>query len=106
MKIGQEFKVTEPVKLQMLGGENILNVKVGDRGVVTKFGVKYLTGEARGKIVFDDTEKVIEYDVENISKRIVKSIINRYEFKEFLEDIEVSEKDLIDNALEELSEYI
>nr|WP_295684579.1 hypothetical protein [uncultured Lachnoclostridium sp.] len=109
MKIGQEIKITESRKLESICGGQILNVKEGDKALITKYGVKYLTGEARGKIVFDNEEKVISYDVENIAKRIAKNLVydlGQYEFEDYLEEMDLTLKNLIDSILEELEEFI
>ena len=109
MKIGQEIEIKEPRKLETICGGQIINVKAGDRALITKRGVKYLTGEARGKIVFDKEEKEISYDVENIAKRIAKNLaydLGQYEFKDYLEEMNLSLEDVINSILEELEEFI
>lgn len=109
MKIGQEIKITESRKLESICGGQILNVKEGDKALITKHGVKYLTGEARGKIVFDNEEKVISYDVENIAKRIAKNLsydLGQCEFEDYLEEMDLTLKDVIDSILEELEEFL
>lgn len=109
MKIGQEIKITESRQLETLGGGKIVNVKEGDKALVIKNGIKYLTGEARGKIVFDNEERVISYDVENIAKRIAKNLIydlGHYEFEEYLEDNDMTLQNVINSILEELEEFI
>lgn len=109
MKIGQEIKITESRQLETLGGGKIVNVKEGDKALVIKNGIKYLTGEARGKIVFDNEERVISYDVDNIAKRIAKNLIydlGHYEFEEYLEDNDLTLQNVINSILEELEEFI
>lgn len=109
MKIGQEITIIEPRQLESICGEKTFNVKEGDKALITKRGVKYLTGEARGKIVFDNEEKVISYDVENIAKRIAKNLsydLGQCEFEDYLEEMDLTLKDVIDSILEELEEFI
>lgn len=109
MKIGQEIKITESRQLESIGGGQIFNVKEGDKALITKSGIKYLTGEARGKIVFGNEEKVNSYDVENIAQRIAKNLVytlGNYQFKEYLEDIDLTLKDVTNSILEELEEFL
>ena len=109
MKIGQEIKITEPRKLETICGGQIINVKEGDKALITKQGIKYLTGEARGKIVFSNEERVASYDVENIAKRIAENLVydlGQYEFKDYIEEMDLTLKDVINSILEELEEFI
>lgn len=109
MKIGQEIKITESRKLESICGGQILNVKEGDKALITKYGVKYLTGEARGKIIFNNEEKVINYDVENIAKRIADNLyydLGHCDFEDYLEEIDLTLNDVINSILEELEQFI
>ncbi|MFR2889142.1 MAG: hypothetical protein ACLTDM_13215 [Clostridium butyricum] len=109
MKIGQEITITEPRQLESLSGEKIFNVKEGDKALMTKHGVKYLTGEARGKIVFNSEEKVINYDVENIAKRVADNLfydLGHCDFEDYLEEIDLTLNDVINSILEELEQFI
>lgn len=109
MKIGEEIIITEPKQLQTIGGNEIYNIKEGDKALVTKEGIKYLTGEAVGKIVFNNEEKEKRYDTKNIAKRIAKNLaysLGNCEFEDFLEDMELTLDDVISSILEELEEFI
>lgn len=108
MKIGQEIIIKENATLGTVLSENIIEVKIGDKAIVTKLGIKYLTGEASGKIKIDNKEDVVTYDVDNISKRIARSIERDFgcDLDSYMEDNEVTIKNLIEIIWDELSEYI
>lgn len=109
MKIGQEIIVKEDLTIKSMLSKNIIHIKVGDKALVTKLGIKYLSGEGRGKINIDNKKDNISgYDIENISKRIALKIKNEfgYDFDYYLEENELIMQDLIDIIEDELSEYI
>lgn len=115
MKIGQEIIVKEDLTIKSMLSKNIIHIKVGDKALVTKLGIKYLSGEGRGKIKIDNKKDNISgydivsgYDIENISKRIALKIKNEfgYDFDYYLEENELIMQDLIDIIEDELSEYI
>lgn len=108
MKIGQEITIKENIFIQTPLGEEVIEVKAGDRAIITKMGVKYITGNAKGKINISDKSKIKGYDVDNISKRVTKALIDNFPgmFEEYMEDYEVTKKDLEEIVYDELKEYI
>ena len=109
MKIGDEIFAKEKGYLSSVVGDNVITINPGDKAVVTKTGVKYLTGDARGKYVYKDMRKEnLLYNTDNIARRVADNIINSfgYDFKESLEELGISKEDLIDVILEELDEFI
>ena len=108
MKIGQEIKIKENIFIQTPLGEEVIEVKAGDRAIITKMGVKYITGDARNKINMSNKLDVKGYDVDNICKRVTKALIDNFSdvFEEYMEDYEVTKKDLEEIVYDELSEFI
>ena len=108
MKIGQEITIKEDSFIQSIFGEEVIEVKTGDKAIITKKGIKYITGDARNKINIYDKSKIKGYDVDNISKRVTKALIDNFSdmFEEYMEDYEVTKKELEDIVYDELSEFI
>lgn len=109
MKIGEEIRVSEPSQLKTILGEKTFNIKEGDKYLVTKSGIRYLTGEARGKMVFINNKNEVSYDVDNIAKRIATKLANdlgQSYFYDYLEDIDLTLDDVTNFIMEELEEYI
>lgn len=106
MKIGQEIIFKNDFKIETMLSKTILQVKEGDKALVTKRGLKILTGEAKGKITaFAKNDKVAGVDYENIAKMIFNRLNSIYglemlfddegiEFKEFIEEIEDELEDI------------
>ena len=108
MKIGQEITIKENSFIQATFGEEVIEVKTGDKAIITKMGIKYITGDARNKINMSNKLDIKGYDIDNICKRIVKALINNSSdmFEEYMEDYEVTKKDLEEIVYDELKEYI
>lgn len=97
MKIGQEIKFKNDFKIETLLTNTKLQVKEGDNALVTKNGLKILTGEARGKITnFQESEQIKGYDHENISKMILQRLNNVFGLEEFAQDEDVDFSEMID----------
>ena len=107
MKIGQEITIKENKFIVGLNDE-VIEIKANDKAIITKYGVRYLDGYAKGKINISDKSKIKGYDVDNISKRIVNTLIDNfsYMFEEYMEDYDVNRKDLEEIVHDELNEYI
>lgn len=110
MKIGEEMIISEPKQLKTILGDKVLNIKKGDKAVVVKGGIRYLTGEARGKIDLSDKESIEDdYDTLNIAKRLTYVLtreLDQFELKEYLDDIGLTMRDLIETVQHELEYYI
>lgn len=110
MKIGQEIIIKEPTQIKSFMGEQVFNIKEGDRALVTKSGLKFLSGEAKRKTLLnEEASKATGYDRNNIAEIIVKAImseIGRYEFEEMLEEREMRVDDIIDTVAYKLSDFI
>lgn len=108
LKIGQERIIKKPLIIKGILSEENIEVKPGDKMLIIKNGLKFLTGNARGKQTFEKREEKLDFDVENISKRILESI--KYsigsEFEELLEDLDVKESMIIEYIEEELENFI
>ena len=97
MKIGQEVEFKKDFKIETLVTGTKLQVKEGDRALVTSQGFKILTGEAKGKInAFNGGDKTEGYDYENIAKMIYKRINGVYGIENFLDDEDISFKEFLE----------
>ncbi|EGT3606866.1 hypothetical protein ACSW9O_15845 (plasmid) [Clostridium perfringens] len=106
--IGADLTVDQAYELKGFDS-SITQVKKGDRILVTRTGLLYLTGDARGNYTI--SENLIDktqYDVQNISYRIVESIISSLgdDFKDFMYEMDIDKKDLIETVYEELDYFI
>ncbi|MDU4954011.1 MAG: hypothetical protein E6X21_17005 [Clostridium sp.] len=108
LKIGQERIIKIPITIKGVLSEENIEIKPGDRVLIMKNGLKFLTGNARGKQTFEEREEKLDFDIENISKRILESI--KYsigsEFEELLEGLEIKESMIIEYIEEELENFI
>ena len=106
-KIGQEITSTQDFEIELTLSGNKLLVKEGDKGFVdSKGNVHYTTGQARGKIQCLTNVELKGYDHENIAKMIFKRIKNEFGLSEYLEDYEISEKDLVNEIEDILSDIL
>lgn len=106
--IGTDLTVDKDYKLKGFDN-NIIQVKEGDRILVTRTGLLYLTGDARGNYtISENLINKTQYDVQNISFRVVESIISSLgdDFKEFIEEMGITKEELIETVYEELDYFI
>ncbi|MGL6184730.1 MAG: hypothetical protein ACRC1T_05060 [Clostridium chrysemydis] len=106
--IGTDLTVQEDYKLKDFNN-NVTQVRKGDRILVTKDNLKYLTGDARGKFSYDlDLIDKEQYDVQNISSRIVEVVMSSlgYDFEELMEERDITKEELIEDVFEELDYFI
>jgi len=106
-KIGQQIAIADNFEIESAFGNNKLQVKQDDKGFVDSKGmIHYTSGQARGKIQKFEDIKVKGYDHENIAKMIFKRIKNEFGLSEYLEDYEISEKDLVNEIEDILSDIL
>ena len=105
--IGEEIIVKEDKQIKTILTDKVINVKKGDKAIITKEGITYLTGEARGKSEFFNHKENILYDIENISKIIVRALMHRCEgIEDYLNDYEVKKSELYECVADELERFI
>lgn len=106
VKVGEEIKFKEDFDIETFGGRKI-NVKEGDRGIVTGNGfIKHLNGNARGMMQKIEGLDVNGYDYENISKMIFNRLNNLFGIKLMLEDEEIEHKEFIEEIQDVLSDIL
>lgn len=106
MKIGQEVEFKNDFKIETLITGTKLQVKKGDKALVTSRGFKILTGEARGKInVFNERDETNGYDHENIAKMILDRINVVFGLEEFMDYEGIKESEMMDE-IEDVLTYI
>lgn len=107
MKIGQEIEFKNDFKIETVLSKTILQVKEGDKALVTKRGLKILTGEAKGKITaFAKNDKVAGVDYENIANIIFRRLINAYDLDEFMDYEGIKESEMIDEIEDVLMDIL
>ena len=90
MMIGEEIIIQEDKQIKTILTNKVLNVKRGDKALITKEGITYLTGEARGKTEFVNNPENILYDIDNISKIIVRALMSRFEeLEDYMNDYDI-----------------
>lgn len=108
LRLGQEVEITEAYEAEtIIGGEKI-QVKEGDKAVVTLYGLKYTTGEAYGKYA-PLNEVPVGFDMDNIARRIAKNLIldlGGQDFKDYLMDMGITMRDFEESILEELCLFL
>jgi hypothetical protein len=107
-KIGEEIGFNKEFEIESAFGGNKLQVKEGDKGYIDSRGnIHYTTGQARGKIHSLGKEiEVKGYDHSNIAKMLFKRLNNQFNLKEALDDYDISDKDLIDELEDILSDIL
>lgn len=103
MKIGQEIKFKENFEIEAIISKTKLEIKEGDRALITRSGFKVLTGEAKGKtLCFNDYEEAKGYDYSNISKLIFNRVNREFGLKMLFEDEGID----IENFIEEIEDLL
>ena len=107
MMIGEEIIIQEDKQIKTVLADKVLNVKRGDKALVTKDGITYLTGEARGKTEFVNNLENILYDIDNISKIIVRALMSRFEeLEDYMNDYDIEKSELYECVGDELEKFI
>jgi hypothetical protein len=106
--IGTDLTVENDYKLKGFD-DSVIQVKKGDQILVTRNGLLYLTGNASGNwTISENLIDKSQYDVQNISFRVVESIISSLgdDFKDFIEEMGITKEELIETVYEELDYFI
>ena len=107
MMIGEEIIIQEDKQIKTILTDKVLNVKRGDKALITKEGITYLTGEARGKTEFVNNPENILYDIDNISKIIVRALMSRFEeLEDYMNDYDIKKSELYECVGDELEKFI
>ena len=107
MIIGEEIIIQEDKQIKTTLTDKVLNVKRGDKALRTKEGITYLTGEARGKTEFVNNPENILYDIDNISKIIVRALMSRFEeLEDYMNDYDIEKSALYECVGDELEKFI
>lgn len=102
-RLGQEIKFKHCFEIQATVSKSKLQVKEGDRAIVTRSGFKIVTGEAKGKILnFVDGEEVKGTDYTNIARMIYSRLNAVYRLEMYLDDEEIE----MDGFLEEIEDVL
>ena len=107
-KIGEEIGFSQDFEIESTLSKNKVTVKAGDKGYIdSKGNVHYTSGQARGLIQRISKEIEMEdYDHHNIAKMLWNRLKSQFEIEEFLGDYDVSEKDVIEELEDVLSDIL
>lgn len=106
-RLGQEVKFTKGFEIEAILSKTKLQVKEGDKAIVTRSGLKIINGEARGKILnFVDGEEVKGHDYTNISKIIYERLNNAFLIEPILEDDGYEVKDILEEIEDVLMDIL
>lgn len=102
-RLGQEVKFINSFEIESELSKNKLQIKDGDKAIITRSGFKIINGEARGKILnFQQDKKIIGYDHLNIARLIYQRLNAVYGLEMYLDDEEVE----MDEFLEEIEDVL
>ncbi|WP_434793129.1 hypothetical protein TPDSL_23200 [Terrisporobacter petrolearius] len=102
-RLGQEVRFKNSFEIESELSKNKLQVKEGDKAIVTRSGFKIANGEARGKILnFVDGEEVKGHDYTNIARMIYRRLDAVYGLEMYLDDEEIE----MDRFLEEIEDIL
>lgn len=86
-RLGKEVKFTKGFEIESELSKNKLQIKEGDKAIVTRSGFKIINGEARGKILnFVDGEEVKGHDYTNIARLIHRRLNAVFGLEMYLDD--------------------
>lgn len=107
LKIGQEVEFIENFEIETYINKTKLQVKKGDKALVTKCGFKILTGECRGKITsFVGNGEPKGFDYENISKLILNRLNSVFGLESYMDDEEIEPKEFLDEIEDVLTDIL
>lgn len=96
MKIGQEIKFKNDFEIESMVKKDKIQVKKGDKALVTNLGLKILNGCGRGiTLPFEKDNKPKWIDYGNISKLIYQKLNNEFDMMEIFEDYGIDKEDFI-----------
>lgn len=102
-RLGQEVKFTKGFEIESELSKTKLQVKEGDKAIITRSGIKIANGKARGKILnFVDGEEVKGHDYTNIARLIHRRLNAIYGLEMFLDDEGIE----MDGFLEEIEDIL
>lgn len=102
-RLGQEVKFKNGFEIETTISKAKLQVKEGDRAIVTRSGFKIVTGEAKDKILnFVDGEEVKGHDYSNIARMIYRRLNAVYGLEMYLDDEGIE----MDEFLEEIEDVL
>lgn len=103
-KLGDVITIDKNHTIQSFGGKE-LNVDKGDKAIVTSTGLKYITGEAKGKIVLLDGDiKGCNYD--NIANLIYQRLSLNYDLDSYIDDNDLNMLDVVDDISDILMDIL
>ncbi|MEG2786453.1 MAG: hypothetical protein RR942_01440 [Romboutsia sp.] len=108
--IGTELITQKDYELKGFSDDkDVVQVKKGDKILVTNRGLEYITGNAVGNITLnEDIIDKTKYDTDNITLRITDTIISFLgdDFKDFMEWHSIKKQELMEEVLNELDYFI
>lgn len=108
-KAGQEVVVKEDFNVEGLFGKQTINVKKESKAFISSDGfLHYTTGAARGKIqkLSEEVFEVKGYDHENIAVMVLDRLKLYFHINEFIEDYDISEKEMLEQIEDVLTEIL
>lgn len=108
IKIGHEITISEDFEIESVFQTKTIKVKKGDKAFIDSHGLAhYTSGEAQGMIQgLGGKVKIEGYDHENISKIIVKKLMNTFYLQDFLEGYDITEQDFTEKIEDVLSDIL
>ena len=106
-KLGEMIEFNNIFSIEAIMSKAKLNIKEGDRAIVTRTGFRVLTGEARGKIIsFHKDEQAKGYDYSNIAKLIFNRINGVFGLEMYLEDEGIEYEEFIEEIEDVLMDIL
>jgi len=106
-RLGQGVKFTKGFEIESELSKYKLQVKEGDKAIITRTGFKIINGEARGKIlVFNQDEQVKGIDYESISRIIYRRLNSTFSLEMYLDDEEIDKNEFVEEIEDILSDIL
>ncbi len=108
-KAGQEVVANKDFDVEGFFDEEPIKVKKGSKAFISADGfLHHTTGAARGKIqkLSEEAFEVKGYDHENIAVMVLDRLKLYFPINEFIDDYDVSEKEMLDQIEDTLREIL
>ena len=108
-KVGQEVVASNDFDVEGFFGEEPIKVKKGSKAFISADGfLHHTTGAARGKIqkLSEEAFEIKGYDHENIALMVLDRLKLYFPMNDFMEDYDVSEKEMLEQIEDVLVEIL
>lgn len=105
LKLGQIITIDKDHDIESIITNTKIQVKAGDKAVVTKQGIKYLTGQAKGMVNLSDIDTG-GIDFDSIAKLVYRRLSLNHDLDTFIDDYDIDKDYLLDDIADVLMDIL